>query len=279
VSTSHFGGQWTNQKLEILRAYLDAYTTVLKNQPFSLAYVDAFAGPGSYIIANDDDYAEFHKFRSSSPMIALETKDKSFDKLVFIEKDAKAAGELMTLSNKFRSRQISVIQGDANEEIPKFCSGMDRFDRAVVFLDPYATQVSWPTVEAIALTKKIDCWILFPLMAIARLMPTDREPEETWAGELDRVFGGREHWIAAYKDSPQTSLFGDERGRERTWSSEKIAEKYKERMATIFHRVAPSSRTLKNSRNVPLFELFFAAGNSSGARRAIPIASHILDKL
>ena len=43
-----FGGPWTNDKLEILRRYLDAYTTALKNQPFNLIYVDAFAGGGSW---------------------------------------------------------------------------------------------------------------------------------------------------------------------------------------------------------------------------------------
>ena len=41
-----FGGAWTRQKLEILRRYLDTYTTALKDQPFELIYVDAFAGAG-----------------------------------------------------------------------------------------------------------------------------------------------------------------------------------------------------------------------------------------
>ena len=278
MSTPRFGGPWTEQKLAILRAYLDAYTTVLKKRSFTLTYVDAFAGPGAYTMANDDDYAEFHEFRRSSPMIALETKDKPFDKLVFIEKDAKAAGELMKLSNRYRRRQICVIQGDANVEIPKFCNGMEKFDRAVVFLDPYATQVSWPTVEAIAKTKKIDCWILFPLMAITRLMPTDSEPIETWAEELDRILGGREYWSEGYQDSPQMSFLDDEPTRERSWSSEQIAGRYKDRLRTVFHRVAASRLTLKNSKNVPLFELFFAAGNPKGAPIAVEIADHILKK-
>ena len=39
-----FGSDWTSDKLQILRAYLDAYTTAMKNQPFTLIYVDAFAG-------------------------------------------------------------------------------------------------------------------------------------------------------------------------------------------------------------------------------------------
>ena len=31
-----FGGPWTQEKLQILSLYLDAYTTALKNQPFRL---------------------------------------------------------------------------------------------------------------------------------------------------------------------------------------------------------------------------------------------------
>ena len=225
-----------------------------------------------------DDYAEFHEFRRGSPMIALETKDKPFDSLVFIDKDATAAGSLRTLKNEYPGRRIEVIQADANIEIPRFCNAMGPFARAVVFLDPYATQVSWPTVEAIARTKKIDCWILFPLMAITRLMPTDSEPIETWAEELDRIFGGREYWSEGYRDSPQISLFSNEPTRERAWSSEQIAERYKHRLSTVFYKVATASRTLRNSRNVPLFELFFAAGNPKGAPIAVEIADHILKK-
>jgi three-Cys-motif partner protein len=41
-----FGGSWTEKKLEILKKYLDAYNTALKNQPFKRVYIDAFAGTG-----------------------------------------------------------------------------------------------------------------------------------------------------------------------------------------------------------------------------------------
>ena len=278
MSTHRFGGPWTEEKLAILRAYLDAYTTALKNQRFTLIYVDAFAGPGSYA-EFVDEYAEFHEFRRGSPMIALEIVDRPFDRLVFIEKDAKAAGDLMTLSNTYRGRNITVLHGDANDEIPKFCNEIEAFDRAVVFLDPYATEVYWPTVEAIAKTNKIDCWILFPRMAVTRLMPTDREPREAWKEQLNRIFGGLEYWMEGYQDSYQISLFSTEPGQERTWSSEQIAARYKERLGTVFHKVAQSSRTLRNSRNVPLFELFFAAGNPRGAPIAVQIADHILKNL
>ena len=270
-----FGGRWTEQKLEILRHYLDRYTTVLKKQPFTLHYVDGFAGAGSYN-ESANEYAEFYEFRHGSARIALEIDDKPFDKLVFIEKGADSAEALLTLANEFPGRRIEIIQGDANVAVPEFCRNMGNLDRAVVFLDPWATEASWTTVEAIANTKKIDCWILFPLMAVTRMMPVDREPDEATANQLDRIFGGREYWQDTYEDSPQLSFLDNDPRRARAPGSEQIAARYRGRLRTAFHRVANKSLTLRNSTNAPLFEMFFAVGNPSGAAPAMRIADHIL---
>ena len=277
MTSPRFGGPWTEQKLKILRAYLDAYTTALKNYPFTLIYVDGFAGAGSYR-ESGSEYEEFDEFRKGSTRIALEIADKPFNKLIFIEQDASAAEALLQMTNEYPGRQIKVVQGDANQNVPQFCRSMADFDRAVVFLDPYKTEVSWTTVETIARTQKIDCWILFPLMAVSRMMPTDREPDESLAEQLDRIFGGREHWQASYRDSPQMSLWGEEPRRERG-SSQQIALSYRRRLESVFYGVAPTSRTLKNSMGSPLFEFFFAVGNPTGSRIAMDIAGHILTKL
>ena len=237
MTSRRFGGPWTEQKLEVLRQYLDRYTTVLKNRPFTLTYVDGFAGAGSYI-ESGDDYAEFHEFREGSARIALDIDDKPFDRMVFIEKDAGAKESLLILANEYLRRQIKVVYGDANLEIPRFCKNMAWNDRAVVFLDPYATQVSWPTVEAIAASMKIDCWILFPLMAVTRMMPMDREPNEANGEELDRIFGGRRYWLESYRDSPQLSLLDDEPRRQRAPGSRQIADRYRQRLSDIFNSVA-----------------------------------------
>ena len=132
------------------------------------------------------------------------------------------------------------------------------------------------TVEEVAKTKKIDCWILFPLMAVARMMPTDKEPNEAWARRSDRIFGDRQHWQQSYHDSPQLSFFENDQRRQRTKGSEQIADRYKERLRTVFHSVAPTRCTLRNSKEAPLFELFFAVSNPPGGGPAMRIANHIL---
>ena len=280
MATQSFGGQWTGDKLEILRQYLDKYTTALKNQQFNLIYVDAFAGDGSWSPKSSYtavDYADFQELRRGSSRIALEVTDKPFDRLVFIEKDSSRISSLQTLQSEFSNRHIEIVNSDANTELPKLCQNLSASDRAVVFLDPFATEVDWHTVEAIASTEKIDCWILFPRMAIARMMPRSNEPTPALAGQLDRIFGGRDYWSGLYHPSPQLSLFGDGPKQERQDDSEVIAALYRKRLESVFARVAPTERTLRNSKDSPMFDLFFAASSPRGASIAICIADHILN--
>ena len=274
-----FGGPWTIQKLDILELYLDAYTTALKRQPFDLIYVDAFAGSGAWNPRSGyglDDYDDYREFLEGSASRALAVKDKPFDGFVFIEKDPERAKSLAELRDKNPERGISVVNDDANAVLPRFCRNMTDMQRAVVFLDPFATQVSWDMVEGIGKTRKIDCWILFPIGAIARMMPRGREPSEALAAGLDRIFGGREVWSEMYSTRLQPRLFDDEPKMERAGGVEEIARRYRRRLTTAFAGAAPTDRILRNSRNAPLFNLFFAASNRRGASIAIGIADHIL---
>ena len=113
-------------------------------------------------------------------------------------------------------------------------------------------------------------------MAIARMMPVHNEPPPALSAQLNRVFGGREHWKDFYSAPAQQSLFGDEQPQRRASGSKQIAGRYRERLEEIFESVAPTQRQLTNSMNSPMFELFFAAGNPRGAPIAVNIADHIL---
>ena len=283
MTDGSFGGPWTQQKLRILSLYLDAYTTALKNQPFRLIYVDAFAGegswrPGSAYTTDYDDFRELHK---GSPRIALGITDKPFDRLIFIEKDSQRFELLRKLHEEFPRRDIEVLNEDAEIALPAFCQDLRIDERAVVFLDPFATEVSWAMVEGMARPQKIDCWILFPLSAIARMMPRKNEPSAELSNQLDRIFGGREHWQDFYSSSPQPrlplQLFEDELEQIRSSDSSQIAQRYRDRLESTFEKVAPSGREFKNSKNSPIFQLFFAASNPNGAQIAVNIAKHIID--
>ena len=277
MASNEFGGQWTSEKLEILGRYLDAYTTALKNQPFDLVYVDAFAGSGTWSPQsgyNEDDYEDFASLLKGSASIALDVEDKPFDRFVFIEKDVDRADSLRELKASHPNREICVVNKDANVALPQFCEAMRTNERAVVFLDPFATEVDWITVDAIAKTRKIDCWILFPRMAVSRMMPRESEPSDALSERLNRIFGGREFWSGLYSSYQQQTLFGETTRIQR--GGEAVSHHYRARLETAFARVAPTERALRNSRNSPMFDLFFAASNPRGASIAIDIADHIL---
>ena len=91
MAGSSFGGLWTGQKLEILRTVFErVHHGIEEPRPFHLIYVDAFAGGGSWRGKSEyesDDYGDFREFSQGSPRIALEIRDKAFDRLVFIEID------------------------------------------------------------------------------------------------------------------------------------------------------------------------------------------------
>lgn len=264
-----FGGAWTKEKLMVISLYLDAYTTALKNQPFDLVYLDAFAGEGYWRPKSSEEVYD------GSPRIALQVDDKPFDKIVLIEKDPADCESLRALLKDFPGRNIEIRNGDANEEVARFCSGMQRNERAVVFLDPFATEVRWGTVEKLARTKKVDCLLLFPLGAVARMMQRNGEPNSELKGQLDSIFGSREPWESLYDQSPQLNLWANP-APERTGGSEAVSRVFRTRLESIFASV--TSKALRNSKNSPLFELFFAASNPKGAPIAIRIANHILKR-
>jgi hypothetical protein len=47
VIEHHYGGPWTEIKLDAVEYYLKCYTAALSKVPFDLWYVDAFAGTGT----------------------------------------------------------------------------------------------------------------------------------------------------------------------------------------------------------------------------------------
>lgn len=224
-----FGGTWTEEKLRILEAYLDAYTAALKDRKFTLAYIDAFAGTGEVEIRRDQD-PETRQILEGSAKIACSITDKPFDMLLFVEKDEEKAKKLHLLEPD--SNRITVHNREANPELRRICqpqfSGFWKKTRGVVFLDPFALQVEWATVEAIASTQALDTWILFPIGAVSRLMPRSKRPDDVdprWAARLTRVFG-YESWRDNYRESPQPLLFGDEDRWERTEGLAEIAKLY-----------------------------------------------------
>jgi len=282
-----FGGDWTEEKLKILKNYLNTYNRVLKKQSFTRVYIDAFAGTGyrqqrksQYEIQDifeELEEEEPKQFLKGSAKLALEASP-SFHRYIFIESDQNKINELENLRKEHAEKagQIEIIRSDANEFIQNYCNDEDWANtRAVLFLDPFATEVEWKSLEAIANTKCIDVWILFPLMAVNRLLAKDHE--KVCYNCLNRIFGTEDWFESFYKTRTLDDIFGESIDTiVKACDFAKIGEFYKGRLKTIFYGVADKHRVFYNSRGSALFQLFFAAGNPKGSVIAIKIAEHLI---
>lgn len=287
----NFGGDWTTEKLERVRKYLAAYTTIMNKYPFHFAYIDAFAGTGYRKLKQDENpnelmfpeiaEQEVQDFLEGSASTALQVQPR-FQKYIFIEKDENRSSELQNLKTEFPSLQndIELVQSDANAYLKDLCLNRNwKKHRAVLFLDPYGMEVEWNTITAIAKTQAIDLWLLFPLgVAVNRLLKRDGNIDTTVRHKLDRFFGTTDWYDAFYETIPTQTLFGKEMVTQKTGDFKSIEQYFVKRLQTVFTKVANNPLPLYNSRNNPLYLLCFAAGNPKGASTAVRIAQDILRK-
>lgn len=290
--TAHqFGGTWTSDKLERIRAYLREYRKIFsrseKARFYQTWYVDAFAGTGSRVDSRDDSLNEPYLLRDpdarsllqGSARIALEI-DPPFDHYLFIDKQAIHVQQLEKLKTEFPvlADRIDIRCAEANAYLAEWCHRTDwRTHRAVVFLDPYGMQVDWSLLTAIAETKSIDLWLLFPLaVAVNRLLTRDEPPPRDWANALDRFLGTTDWREAFYPRRKEETLFGPEISQQKEADFESIGQYFVRRLKTIFPAVAPNPHALRSSTGIPLYLLCFAASNEKGAPIALRIAQHIL---
>lgn len=285
-----FGGDWTQEKLTRVSSYLTTYTNALKNTPFTLIYIDAFAGTGYRNLKSDDKNQGFmfpdqvdedaEAFHAGSARIALETSPR-FAEYYFIEQDVAKCAELDKLKQEYpeKANDIHIVNDDANVVIKRICeiSWKRRNLRAVLFLDPFGMNVSWQTIEAIAKTEAIDMWYLFPLgVGVNRLLTKDGNIPEAWQRKLDNIFGDTGWRDMFYKKEVIQGLFEDMEITQKTGDLKQIADYFVKRLETLFAGVVKKPLPLYNSKNNPLYLLCFACGNKKGAPIALKIAGHIL---
>lgn len=299
LRTDHsFGGDWTQTKLQILSKYLKAYNIALKDKPsagapYKRAFIDAFAGTGyrSVIEVSQDG-----RFRPTIPELEIDDTvrlldgsarmalqvDPGFHKYIFIEKCRKRCQELASLKLEYpdRADRISIREGDANDEIKKLCHANWANHRAVMFLDPYGLQVDWETVQAIAETRAVDLWILFPLgIGVNRMLVRDGNIPTAWRRRLDTFLGTTEWYDEFYRIESRADLLGADYARISRQGIDFIGRFFIDRLKSVFPGVADNPAILRNSTNCPMYMFCFAVANPNGVKPALRIAGDLLKRV
>ena len=291
MAEHRFGGTWTEQKLSALRDYLVAYQKIFKHNPkartLRTVYVDAFAGTGQRdagalsdqptLFGYDEDTLRFQQ-GSAANALAL---PEPFDRYVFIDDKPSHVRKLRELVRRRYPQLLArcrIERAEANGWLQDWCHSENwRSQRAVVFLDPYGMDVEWATLRAVAATRAIDLWVLFPLgIGASRVLPADIAPEGAWANRLTRLFG-TDAWRARfYRHHQEADLFGHTReATTKIAGVDQILTFFLERLSSIFSKVVEHPLVLENSKRSPMYALCFAAGNRKGAETAVRIASHL----
>ena len=265
-----FGGRWTLLKLKVLEKYISAYVNALKQKKFKLCYIDAFAGSGSVDI----------KGIGTTCGSAVRALDYPFDRYIFIEKSKNRAMRLEeAIKQKNTNKRFEIITGDCNELLETIHSfdWYRNYWRGVIFLDPYAMNLKWASLQAIAKTKAFDVWYLFPLSALNRVLQKRGNIPPKTKEKISGLLGTTGWEKEIYHESTQTTLFGElEIERE---SITNIRKYVINRFKSIFSGVSEKAMVLRNPRNnSPLFLLCFAVSNpvNEAIKLSLKLADHIL---
>ena len=275
--TSHsFGGPWTEIKLDAVEYYLKCYTNALAHN-FDLWYVDAFAGTGERT-STEFVGGLFEGRPISAEVVSREGSARRalairppFDHFVFIDDKTEHCDQLRALQHEFPNRDIQIVPGDANEKLCELVATevwrrkRNGRARAAVFLDPYALQVDWATLKALAETQIVDVWYLFPLRDINRQLAREFSGIGIKEPMLNRILPP--NWQEdLYQHPPATQMSlqldqSESDGRVRASTMPEVEAWFRGALNHIFPYVSQSLPLLQESRQA--FSLFLAVANDS----------------
>lgn len=266
-----FGGNWTEQKIEMVVSYAKAYLTIMNKYPqFKTLYFDGFAGSGDIF---KDDKIDIDIIKGTAIRI-LEIKDpRSFDMYYFVEKDEKNKAELETIITKQfpeKKTKCFIVNEDCNDKLLSMATFLkeNKNYRVLAFVDPYGMSVNWSSIEAL---KKlgIDLWILVPTgMGVNRLLKKDYNISEAWLSKLEKFLGLSRNVILDYfyKQKSTMTLFGEETMMEKEKDAiEKAGELYRTRLNEVFDFVSEAFK-MKNSTGTIMYH-FMMASNIKAAQK------------
>ena len=268
-------GPWTREKLELLQKYLGAYTTILTAQRWctGVHYIDAFAGASRHVDR------ETQQLLDGSPRVALSV-GPPFQHLWFVELSEERVHLLEQLREEHPERDIRIVPGDCNQELPAILEQVGPTERAFLLLDPYNLGVKWATIEAAARAGKWNGGTFYKTVEIlinfclhdANRNVIRRRPElmdRAQARRLTEVWGDDSWRATVYR--PELTLFGTGEVKEddlpRRWS-----EAYAKRLRSIYDHVSKPV-IMRNTRNAPQYSLILA----SHVQVAQKIMDHIAD--
>lgn len=290
--TQKFGtAKHTGKKLDVLDKWHGFFPLSMQGSRVRLVYIDAFAGTGEVLVADDDDSAELLPGIERQRVVLEGSAPRAlsaaipYDEYIFIEKSPSKLKKLKAkLATGFPARieRCRFVPGDANVALRKFCAETDwKRTRAVVFLDPFGNHIAWETLKAIADTRAADVWYLFPAgLGVWRQIPKRGEVQDAAAASVTRMMGDNSWRLLFTKRTVAADLFGEAQisvRRDATVTG--VIEYAIGRMRSIFRGVVLDEHViLGGTGKVPWYALLFLSSNPSPKAKELAerVARHIV---
>jgi three-Cys-motif partner protein len=243
-------GYWSVVKLEIIKEYAAAYSTILSRKRLQHSYIDAFAGAGQHRLKKKGGLVP------GSPINALKVRPP-FKKYYLIDLNAKRVAGLRKLIGDRPDVELDV--GDCNEILlSKIFPRMkyEDYQRALCILDPYGLQLDWKVIFQAGQLGTVDLFLNFPVMGMNRgvLWHDPSGVSQEQLARMDAFWGDTTWRHVAY--TTERSLFHEPEKE----SNETIVEGFRQRLSKVagFKRV-PSPIPMRNDRGATVYYLFFAS--------------------
>lgn len=252
-------GWWTQHKLQILGEYLQAFATASKRLDQRI-YLDLFAGwpKNTSRETNEEILGSVHR--------ALAT-DPAFTRICLFELPKKAAQLEVALSERYpRHRGLSVHPGDCNEQIRAALASLDpiRWAPTFAFVDQFAAEVHWSTLEEIAAFRrgrrpvtKAEMWILFGTSFLPRGLQVGQEHLDAKFGDRLTAMFGSEEWIPIVQARKKGVI-------EPVEAKTELLNLMRWRIENVLGYRATHPFTMKNTGGQNLYHMIFVSDHEAG---------------
>lgn len=260
-------GPWAETKLDLNRRYLPVYMRIMARQHWctgGVHYIDGFAGTGQPTLRGEQ------RLIDGSPLIAM-TLVQPFDSYTFVEQTPWRAEQLRELCAKFPHLDTRVIEADCNAVIVDQVTPVvrrERWARGFAFLDPFAMDLNYATIKAIAETQAIEVVLNLPTMAINRTgLPNDpRKLTASHYERMDSIWGDRSWFDLIYEE--RAGFWGPEFVKAGRTSTERLGRLFVEhRLKPLFPYVG-EPLIVKNTTGQPIYSLIYASPSETGKKIA-----------
>jgi three-Cys-motif partner protein len=253
-------GIWSEVKLDILREYATAYSTILsaqRNPVLEHVYIDGFSGSGVHVAKGSGDLV----WGSPTSVLLITPPFREYH-FIDLDQGNIAALRLMVESRTtgpYDPASVTFYNEDCNEVLlsrvfPRVT--YDAYRRGLCLLDPFGLHLDWRVIQTAGQMGSIEVFLNFPIHDMNRNVllrdPSKANPQQV--ARLTRYWGDDSWQKAAY--STQGNLFGWE---EKT-RNDAIVNAFRDRLRDVggFRHVS-TALPMRNTRGATIYYLIFAA--------------------